>query len=106
MSEPEQESIVVDAWTVADGSQQEFLHELTRMFERLRELDGFLEGQILEGVDPTRFVTFARMRSAHAREAAMLDGDVQATLRRLGGIAHPNLAAYTVLRTFTPRAFR
>lgn len=104
MSEPRQESIIVDAWAVVDGNQQEFLDELTEMFNYLSELDGFLEGQILEGVDPTRFVTFTRMRSAQAREAVMLDGQVQATLRRLGGIAHPNLAAYTVFRTFTPRA--
>lgn len=95
----------MDAWAVVDGSQQEFLDELTEMFNHLSELDGFLEGQILKGVDPTRFVTVARMRSAQAREAVMLDGQVQATLRRLGGIAHPNLAAYTVFRTFTPRAF-
>ncbi|HTW42650.1 MAG TPA: hypothetical protein VMD79_10080 [Solirubrobacteraceae bacterium] len=95
-------SIIVDAWTVEDGGQQEFLDALVGLFDRVRELDGFLEGAIFKGVDRTRVLTFARMRSERERDAAVLDSEVQARVRSLGGIAHPHLGAYSVFRTFAP----
>jgi heme-degrading monooxygenase HmoA len=94
-------SIVVDAWRVADGDQEEFIDTLVGLLSRLRELDGFIDGEILRGVDPTRFVTYARMRSASERDAAFIDSEVQGTLRTIRGIAQPDPGAYTVFRKFT-----
>ena len=53
---PEQ-SITVDVWAVSDGHQAEFVDALVGLFEHLRALDGFIDGQILKGVDPTVFVS-------------------------------------------------
>lgn len=97
----EQPWIVVDAWHVADGDQDEFVDALVALFSRLRQLDGFIEGEILRGVDPRRFVTYARMRSAGERDAAFLDSEVQRTMRAIRGIARPDPGAYKVFRTFT-----
>ncbi len=101
MPDAEQPSIIVDAWRIADGDQEEFIDALVGLLSRLRELDGFIDGQILRGVDPTRFVTYARIRSASERDAAFLDGEVQAVLRTIRRIARPDPSAYTVFRKFT-----
>jgi heme-degrading monooxygenase HmoA len=101
MPDAEQPSIIVDAWRVADGDQEKLIDALVALFSRLRELDGFIEGEILRGVDPTRFVTYARIRTASERDAAVIDGEVQRTLRTIRGIARPDPGAYTVFRTFT-----
>src|SRR5437588_1558921 len=81
-------SIIVDLWNVADGDQDEFLSVLVELFERLRECDGFIDGQILRGVNPSLFISYATMRSARARDAALADPQLRATTRRLGGVAH------------------
>lgn len=101
MSNTEQPSIVVDAWRVADGDQEEFIDALVGLFSRLRELDGFIDGEILRGVDPTRFVSYARMRSASARDAAFIDDEVRGALRMIRRIARPDPGVYTVFRKFT-----
>jgi len=98
---PEQ-SIILDLWTVPDGSQEEFMEALVGLFELVRKLDGFLEGQILTGVDSSLFVCYTRMRSAQDRDAALIDPEVEAVRRAIGGIAHPKPHAYTLARTFTP----
>ena len=100
MPDAAESSIVVDAWLVQDGSQDELLQGLEAMLERLAELDGFIEGAILQGVDRTRFVTFARMRSAAAREAALLDGEIRSIARGLAGVARPGPHTYSVVRRF------
>lgn len=102
MTDIEESSIIVDAWTVEDGSQEEFLDTLVALFERVRELDGFLEGAIFKGADATRFISWARMRSPRERGAAMIDSEVRARVRSVRGIAHPDLGAYTELRKFAP----
>jgi heme-degrading monooxygenase HmoA len=104
MADAPEQSIIIDSWTVPDGSQDEFMSALVGLFERLRELDGFLDGQILRGVNPSLFVSYATMRSARERDAALIDPEVQAATRSIGGIAHPRPHAYTVARTFTPAA--
>jgi heme-degrading monooxygenase HmoA len=100
MPDAAEPSIVVDTWVVADGSQDEFVAALCQMFARLEQLDGFVRGTLLEGVDRTRFVTFARMRSAREREDAFLDPEIEAMMRRIGGIAHASPHAYSVVRRF------
>jgi heme-degrading monooxygenase HmoA len=101
MPDVEQLSIVVDAWRIADGDQEEFIDALVGLFSRLRELDGFIDGEILRGVDPTRLVTYARMRSASERDTAFIDSEVRRALRTIRGIARPDPGAYTVFRRFT-----
>jgi heme-degrading monooxygenase HmoA len=103
-SDPADRSIIVDLWSVPDGSQDEFMDALVGVFERLREFDGFLDGQILRGVDPTRFVSYATMRSARERDAVMADPEFRAAALRIGGIARPRPHAYSIARTFTPAA--
>jgi heme-degrading monooxygenase HmoA len=102
MPDVKQPLIVVDAWRVADGDQEKFIDALVGLFSRLRELEGFIDGEILRGVDPTRFVTYARMRSARERDAAFLDSEVQGGLRTIRRIARPDPGAYTVFRKFAP----
>jgi heme-degrading monooxygenase HmoA len=101
MPDTEQPSIVVDAWRVTDGDQEEFIDALVGLFSHLRKLDGFIDGEILRGVDPTRFVTYARMRSASDRDAAFVDSEMQGALRMIRRIARPDPGAYTVLLKFT-----
>jgi hypothetical protein len=100
---PEQ-SIIVDVWSVADGGQDAFMETLVDLFERLRGLDGFIEGQILQGVDPTLFVSYATLRSARDLDEAFMDPDIRAKMRLIGGVARPNPHSYRAVRTFTPAA--
>src|ERR1700689_5353417 len=102
MPDADQPSIIVDAWRITDGDQEAFIDALVGLFSRLRELDGFIDGEILRGVDPTRFVTYARMRSASERDAAFIDSGTQSALRAITAIARPDPGSYTVLRRFTP----
>ena len=102
MPETSERSIVVDVWLVSDGSQSEFMDALVALIERVRTLDGFVDGQILRGVDPTLFVSYVTMRSARDREAAFLDSEVREMLRAIGGLAHKSPHAYTGARTFAP----
>jgi heme-degrading monooxygenase HmoA len=101
MPDVEQPSVIVDAWRVADGDQEEFIEALVGLFSHLRKLDGFIDGEILRGVDPTRFVTYARMRSGSERDAAFTDSEVRGVLRTIKGIARPDPGAYSVLHKFT-----
>jgi hypothetical protein len=102
LSETPEPSITIDVWVVPDGTQEAFMDVLVSLFERLRTLDGFIDGQILRGLDPTLFVSYATLRSAEDRDAAFLDHEIQVMMRTIGGIARANPHAYTVARTFTP----
>ncbi len=101
MSETPEQVIVLDLWTVPEEVRDEFMAAVATMFERIQELDGFIEGQILRGANPSLFATYARVRTAAERDAAMIDPEVQAVTRRLAEIAEPHPHAYTVARTFT-----
>ncbi len=101
-SDAPERSIIADFWDIPDGSQDEFLRVLVDVFERLRGFDGFLDGQILKGVNPSLFISQATMRSAAERDAAMIDPEVRAMTRLIGGVAHPRPHAYTIAHTFTP----
>jgi hypothetical protein len=82
------------------------MQALVAAFERLRTLEGFVDGQILKGVNPTLFVSYATMRSARERDAAFLDGELMALMRSIGGIARASPHSYTIARRFTPAAPR
>jgi len=104
MAETAEPSIIVDVWVVPDGSQEEFMDALVALFERVRAMEGFVDGQILKGVDPTVFISYATMRSARERDAAFMDSKVRAMMRSIGGIARPRPHSYTIARRFTPAA--
>jgi hypothetical protein len=104
MADVAEPSIIVDVWVVSDGNQEEFMQALVALFERLRTLEGFLDGQILKGVNPTLFVTYATMRSARERDQAFLDVELRKMMRAIGGIARPRPHSYTIARRFTPAA--
>jgi heme-degrading monooxygenase HmoA len=97
-------AIIVNAWVVADGYQEEFVETLVRLFEHVRTLDGFIEGEFLRGANPTRFVSYVRMRSARDRQRLLDDSEVSALLRAAEQIARPDLHSYDVLRGFGPRS--
>ena len=101
MSDTREQAIVLDLWTVSEDDRDEFMAAMVGLFERLRELDGFIEGQILTGANPSLFATYARVRTAAERDAALIDPQVQALMRRLRQIAKPKPHAYTVAQSFT-----
>ena len=96
------DALVVNAWVVADGAQGEFVELIDGLFEYLRTLDGFIEGAVLRGANPTRFVSYTRMRSARDRQRLFDDGQVSAQLRAAGRIAQADLHSYDVVRSFGP----
>ncbi len=102
MPQTPEQAIILDVWTVPEEDRDEFMGAIVEMFERLREMDGFIEGQILRGANPSLFATYARMRSAPERDAALIDSGLQAMMRRVRGIAEPKPHSYTVAQAFKP----
>lgn len=98
----ETSAIIVNAWCVTDGCQEEFLEAIVELFEYARALDGFLAGEVLRGANPTRFVTYLRMRSPQDRQRLLDDREVSATLRSAERIARPDLHSYDLVRAFSP----
>jgi hypothetical protein len=97
-------AIIVNAWVVSDGYQDEFIATILGLFEHARTLDGFVAGELLRGANPTRFVSYLRMRSAQDRQRLIDDGEVAGLLRAAGRIARPDLHSYDVLQAFGPPA--
>jgi len=93
-------AMIVNAWAVADGHQDEFVEALVGLFEHLCTLEGFVEGAILQGVNPTRFISYMRLRSAQDRQRVLDDREASARLRAVGRIARADLHSYDVLRAF------
>jgi heme-degrading monooxygenase HmoA len=97
-------AIIVDAWVVPDGDQAEFVETIARLLDHLRGLDGFIEGELLQGVNPTRFVSYVRMRSARDRQHALDSSEVRSLMRAASHVASPDLHSYDVVRLFRPPA--
>jgi heme-degrading monooxygenase HmoA len=95
-------AIVVNAWVVSDGCQEEFVETIVGLFEYARTLDGFIAGEVLRGANPRRFVTYLRMRSAQDRRRVLDDREVTAKLRTAERIARPDIHNYDVLLAFGP----
>jgi heme-degrading monooxygenase HmoA len=95
-------SITVNTWRVADGRQEELIALLLSAFEHMSKQDGFLLGRILQGIDHTRFVSYAHWRSPAERDRALDDRAVRTALRSAKAIAHPHLHNYELLRAFEP----
>jgi heme-degrading monooxygenase HmoA len=95
-------AIVVNAWLVSDGCQEQFVETVVGLFEYARTFDGFIAGEVLQGANPKRFVTYLRMRSAQDRRRVLDDCEVAAILRTAERIARPDLHNYDVLHVFGP----
>lgn len=101
VSDRQEPSIIADAWRVNDGDQGQLVDALVDLFDQLRRLDGFLDGEILRGEDPTRVLTYVRMGSPAQRDAAFVDPKIRNSMRRIKRIARASPATYTVFRRFT-----
>jgi len=95
-------AILVNVWVVWDGYQQEFVETIVGLFEYARTFDGFIAGEVLRGANPTRFVSYLRMRSAEDRQRVLNDSEVAAFLRTAERIARPEVHTYDVLHAFGP----
>ena len=103
MSSPEAEpALIVNTWVVQDGAQEEFVGGLVELFEHLGGLPGFLGGQILQGSNPTRYISMATMGSGPERRSAIEEPKTRELLRSLRRMAHPDAESYTALRGFGP----
>ena len=95
-------ALLVNAWIVEDGVQDEFLERIQELFERLRTHEGYLEGAVLRGTNPTRFISYVRMRSVEDRRRLLDDGEAGAVLRGLEQIARADVHSYSVVHQFDP----
>lgn len=95
-------ALLVNVWVVSDGSQTEFVEAIVGLYEYLRSTEGFIGGALLAGADPTRFISYARLRSSQDRQRLLADGEVSARLRAMSRIARADLGSYAVLREFGP----
>jgi heme-degrading monooxygenase HmoA len=93
-------ALVVNAWVVEDGQQEEFVQTIDGLFGCLSALDGFIEGELLRGTNPTRFVSWLRMRSPQHRQHLFDNAEVSTWLRRAERLARADLHNYTVLRGY------
>ena len=99
---PSSESIMADLWSAPDGTQEALLDALNELFEHLRRCPGFIEGQTLRGVNPTKILAYARFDSSAAQQQAQDSPGVDALVRGLREIAHQNLGRYSVAESFLP----
>jgi heme-degrading monooxygenase HmoA len=97
-------AVIMNSWVVMDGDQEEFVEAIVRLLDRLRTLDGFIEGELLQGVNPTRFVSYVLMRSARARQYALDSSEVRTLTRAAAAFGRPDLHSYDVVRVFRPPA--
>jgi heme-degrading monooxygenase HmoA len=98
------DALLVTAWHVTDGEQDGFVEILEGLYEQMRTMDGFVEGAILRGVNPTRYISYVRLRSAEDRRRLREEDQVLAALRALAPIARAELHSYDRLRSFAPAA--
>ena len=95
-------ALLVNVWVVSDGSQTEFVEAITSLYDYLCSTEGFIGGALLAGADPTRFISYARLRSRQDRQRLLVDDEVSARLRAMSQIARADLHSYSVLREFGP----
>lgn len=96
------EAIMADLWSVPDGNQEAFLHGLNELFEQLRHFPGFIEGQILRSVNPTKILAYSRFQSAAATQRVTEDPAIVGVIRKLRAIAHQDMSRYVVGASFLP----
>jgi hypothetical protein len=102
LSEHDQESIVIDAWTIGAERQQELIDGLLELFEQFRSSEGFIEARILKGSGGTTVLSYLRMRSAADRQRLDEEPEIQAGLDALRKIARPHSDLFDLVWVFTP----
>jgi heme-degrading monooxygenase HmoA len=103
MSEQTQDAgLIVNAWSVQDGLQDQFVADLTDLLEHVRSVTGFVHGQILQGSNRTRYISVVVMRSTLERDRALEDHETRRRLRDLRRIARADVHDYVPLRQFAP----
>ena len=99
-----QQSVIVDMWVAAVGQQHELVDGLLGLFEKLRLVDGFVDGGIYASLDGTKVLSYSRMRSATDQQLARNLEDIRERLRALEAIALPHRDYYELAWMFTPPA--
>jgi hypothetical protein len=102
LSERDQESIVIDAWTTDAERQQDLIEGLLALFERFRSSAGFIEARILKGSGGTTVLSYLRMRSAADQQRIDEEPEIQAGLEALRQIARPHRDLFELVWVFTP----
>jgi heme-degrading monooxygenase HmoA len=103
MSAHPQELVIIDIWTVAPGRQQEEMADALRAsVERLRLIDGFIEGDVLANWDETRVASFLRFRSAADWERVTEDDEFVEQMRTLESIGSSEGDAYERMAVIAP----
>ena len=92
MSAHTQELVVIDMWTVPSGRQQEITDALRAALEKLRRVDGFIEGDVLANSDDSKVASFVRFRSAEDWQRVAEHEEFREQMRALEaiGISHAN----------------
>lgn len=96
------DAILVNAWVVSDGSQDEFVTRIRALLEYLRVQEGFLDGAVLRGVNPMHFLSYVRLRSPADRQRLLADPEVTARLRAASRVARADVHSYDVLSAYAP----
>ena len=102
MSAHPQELVIIDIWTVAPGRKQEMAGALRAGLERLRLIDGFIEGDVLANWDETRVASFVRFRSAADWERATEDDEFLEQMRALEALGTSDGDAYERTAVIAP----
>ena len=97
-----EESVVIDACTIPDGSQQEVIEKLRAILDLMRLLDGFVGGELHLSADGTTVLCYSRMRTGMDRQAVENNAEIVAAWQDLQAIATPRRKAFELLRVFYP----
>ena len=103
MSVKDQESVIIDVWEVPAGRHQEVIDALRELLERLRLMDGFVDGRIHASLDGTKVISYSMMRSAADHKLAVEREDIRERLQALEAIAAPHRNTYELVCVFTAR---
>ena len=102
MSAHPQELMIIDIWTVAADRQQEMTRALRAGLDRLRLIDGFIEGDVLANRDRTKVASFVRFRSAEDWERVTENEEFLEHMRALEAIGTSHADAYERTAVIAP----
>jgi len=93
-------------WTVPSGRQHEITEALRAALEKLRRVDGFIEGDVLANDDDTKVAAFVRFRVGEEWQRATEFEEFREQMRALEAIdsSHPN--AYQRIPVIAPPTHR
>jgi heme-degrading monooxygenase HmoA len=97
-----EELVIIDIWTVGPGRQQEMADALRAGLERLRLIDGFIEGDVLANDDETKVASFVRFRSAEDWKRATEHEEFLDHMRALEAIGTSHTDVYERMAVIAP----